>query len=153
MISGRSNKYFSLSFTGHMTSYLSYCNYGSVGNVYFFFCAILDIKTPPKVCNVSFFFSLYYFVYLSIHFDWYNYMKGHGRALIFLKFGYKDIYQVSSFFLRCSQVHTMGVLCFPVNGVWGGGLAFEGGRYACQKFWIKPLKETYLGVVQAFFEP
>ena len=27
------------------------------------------------------------------------------------------------------------------------------GGYACQKFWIKPLKETNLGVAQAFFGP
>ena len=39
----------------------------------------------------------------------------------------------------------------------GGGdstdSAYERGGDACQKFWIKPLKETDLGVAQAFFDP
>ena len=32
----------------------------------------------------------------------------------------------------------------------GGESAYERGRDAHLKFWIKPLKETYLGVAQAF---
>ena len=35
----------------------------------------------------------------------------------------------------------------------GGESAYERGRDARRKFWIKPLKETYLGVAQAFFVP
>ena len=35
----------------------------------------------------------------------------------------------------------------------GGEYAYERGRDARRKFWIKPLKETYLGVAQAFFVP
>ena len=35
----------------------------------------------------------------------------------------------------------------------GGDSAYERGGDACQKFWIKPLKETNLGVAQAFFDP
>ena len=35
----------------------------------------------------------------------------------------------------------------------GGDSAYERGGDACQKFWIKPLKETDLGVAQAFFDP
>ena len=38
----------------------------------------------------------------------------------------------------------------------GGGNtydAYERGGDARQKFWIKPLKETDLGVAQAFFDP
>ena len=38
----------------------------------------------------------------------------------------------------------------------GGGVgdsASERGWDACWKFWIKPLKETNLGVAQAFFNP
>lgn len=35
----------------------------------------------------------------------------------------------------------------------GGGLAYERGGVASQKFWIKPLKETDLGMVQASFDP
>ena len=31
--------------------------------------------------------------------------------------------------------------------------AYERGGYACRKFWIKPLKETDLGVAQAFLTP
>ena len=31
--------------------------------------------------------------------------------------------------------------------------AYERGGDACKKFWIKPLKETDLGVAQAFFDP
>ena len=31
--------------------------------------------------------------------------------------------------------------------------AYERGGDARQKFWIKPLKETDLGVAQAFFDP
>ena len=34
----------------------------------------------------------------------------------------------------------------------GGDSTYEGGD-ARQKFWIKPLKETGLGVAQAFFDP
>ena len=30
---------------------------------------------------------------------------------------------------------------------------YERGGDACWKFWIKPLKETDLGVAQAFFDP
>ena len=33
------------------------------------------------------------------------------------------------------------------------GGAYEGGGDARRKFWIKPLKETNLGVAQAFFWP
>ena len=34
-----------------------------------------------------------------------------------------------------------------------GDSAYERGGDACKKFWIKPLKETDLGVAQAFFDP
>ena len=40
---------------------------------------------------------------------------------------------------------------------WGGGrqgrLPYESGGDARLKFWIKPLKETNLGVAQPFFDP
>ena len=35
----------------------------------------------------------------------------------------------------------------------GRDSAYEGGTDARRKFWIKPLKETDLGVAQAFFDP
>ena len=35
----------------------------------------------------------------------------------------------------------------------GGDSAYERGGDARRKFWIKPLKETDLGVAQAFFDP
>ena len=35
----------------------------------------------------------------------------------------------------------------------GGESAYERGGDARRKFWIKPLKETDLGVAQAFFDP
>ena len=35
----------------------------------------------------------------------------------------------------------------------GGDSAYERGGDACRKFWTKPLKETGLGVAQAFFDP
>ena len=35
----------------------------------------------------------------------------------------------------------------------GGDSAYERGGDARRKIWIKPLKETDLGVVQAFFDP
>ena len=35
----------------------------------------------------------------------------------------------------------------------GGNSAYERGGDARRKFWIKPLKETDLGVAQAFFDP
>ena len=35
----------------------------------------------------------------------------------------------------------------------GGDSAYETGGEARRKFWIKPLKETNLGVAQAFFDP
>ena len=38
-------------------------------------------------------------------------------------------------------------------GPGGGGLPYERGGDARQNFWIKPLKETNLGVAQPFFEP
>ena len=37
--------------------------------------------------------------------------------------------------------------------VWGGESAYERGGDARRKFWIKPLKETDLGVAQGFFDP
>ena len=43
----------------------------------------------------------------------------------------------------------------PGGAGWGGGgdSAYERGRDACRKFCVKPLKETDLGVAQAFFYP
>ena len=35
----------------------------------------------------------------------------------------------------------------------GGDSAYKRGGDACRKFWIKPLKETDLGMAQAFFDP
>ena len=35
----------------------------------------------------------------------------------------------------------------------GGDWTYERGGDARRKFWIKPLKETDLGVAQAFFDP
>ena len=35
----------------------------------------------------------------------------------------------------------------------GGDPAYERGGDAGRKFWIKPLKETDMGVAQAFFDP
>ena len=35
----------------------------------------------------------------------------------------------------------------------GGDFAYESGGDARRKFWIKPLKETDLGVAQAFLTP
>ena len=35
----------------------------------------------------------------------------------------------------------------------GGDSAYERGVDARRKFWIKPLKETDLGVAKAFFDP
>ena len=40
------------------------------------------------------------------------------------------------------------------HGVGGGGdSAYERGGDVRRKFWIKPLKETDLGVAKAFFDP
>ena len=35
----------------------------------------------------------------------------------------------------------------------GGDITYERGGDARRKFWIKALKETHLGVAQAFFDP
>ena len=35
----------------------------------------------------------------------------------------------------------------------GGDSAYEMEGHACRKFWFKPLKETDLGMAQAFFDP
>ena len=40
-----------------------------------------------------------------------------------------------------------------IENAWGGDSAYERGRDARRKFWIEPLKETYLGVAQAFLSP
>ena len=40
---------------------------------------------------------------------------------------------------------------FSISTSWGGNSAYEGGGDARRKFSIKPLKETDLGVAQAFF--
>ena len=40
-----------------------------------------------------------------------------------------------------------------VPGGRGGDSTYERGGDACRKFWIKLLKETDLGVAQAFFDP
>ena len=45
---------------------------------------------------------------------------------------------------------------FSVTKLWfcpGGDSAYEKGGGARRKFWINPLKETDLGVAQAFFDP
>ena len=39
------------------------------------------------------------------------------------------------------------------QGPGGGDSAYERGGAARRKFWIKPLRETVLGVAQAFFDP
>ena len=44
----------------------------------------------------------------------------------------------------------------PLGGTFeplGGDSAYKRGGDACQKFWIKPLKETDLGMAQAFLTP
>ena len=48
--------------------------------------------------------------------------------------------------------------CIAIGRIWvlmarGGDSAYEGGGDARRKFWIKPPKETDLGVAQAFFDP
>ena len=40
-----------------------------------------------------------------------------------------------------------------VTGARGVDSTYERGGDARRKFWIKPLKETDLGVAQAFFDP
>ena len=60
-----------------------------------------------------------------------------------------------------SRVFTIFLEFFPSGELFfffkefkpGGDSAYERGGDACQKFWIKPLKETDLGVAQAFFNP
>ena len=42
-------------------------------------------------------------------------------------------------------------MILPPEG--GGDSAYEKGGGTRRKFWIKPLKETDLGVAQAFFDP
>ena len=44
-------------------------------------------------------------------------------------------------------------LLFGLQNPGAGDPAYKGGTDACRKFWIKPLKETDLGVAQAFFDP
>ena len=44
----------------------------------------------------------------------------------------------------------MGVIIMPGGG---GDSAYERGGDPRRKFWIKPLKETDLGVARAFFDP
>jgi len=41
----------------------------------------------------------------------------------------------------------------PLSEPGGEDSAYERGGDARRKFWIKPLKETDLGVAQAFFDP
>ena len=48
------------------------------------------------------------------------------------------------------------IVLLPRSPRWGGGggnSAYERGGDARRKLWIKPLKETDLGVAQAFFDP
>ena len=44
-------------------------------------------------------------------------------------------------------------VCGLNPGGGGGDSAYERGGDTRRKFWIKPLKETDLGVAQAFFDP
>ena len=46
-----------------------------------------------------------------------------------------------------------GMVLVPAQNPRGGDSAYEKGGDARRKFWIKPLKETDLGVAQAFFDP
>ena len=41
----------------------------------------------------------------------------------------------------------------PISPGKGRNSAYERDGYVRRKFWIKPLKETDLGVAQAFFDP
>ena len=50
-------------------------------------------------------------------------------------------------FLRCPQQFESLEEAIP------GRLPYERSRNARGKFWIKPLKETNLGVAQPFFDP
>ena len=55
------------------------------------------------------------------------------------------------------QIYLIGIRDSPdhrsVVTLGGGDSAYEVGVDAVRKFWIKPLKETDLGVDQAFLDP
>ena len=58
---------------------------------------------------------------------------------------------MKNFISKCCIYDHLGV-CSPGGGG-GGDSAYERGGNAHRKFWIKPLKETDLGVAQGFFDP
>ena len=51
------------------------------------------------------------------------------------------------------QIYQVKLTFVPFSGPESADSAYERGGDACQKFWITPLKETDLGVAQAFFDP
>ena len=62
----------------------------------------------------------------------------------------KPLYQVIYSSLKDLPSHSHGHFA---TGAGGGGSAYERDGDARGKFWIKPLKETDLGVAQAFLDP
>ena len=53
----------------------------------------------------------------------------------------------------CLRKETLQVSVLPEGSIPGGDSLYERGGDARRNFWIKPLKETDLGVAQAFFHP
>ena len=55
--------------------------------------------------------------------------------------------------MSCKKTNIVGQQCYMLPRGGGGDSAYERGGDAHQKFGIKPLKETDLGVAEAFFDP
>ena len=51
------------------------------------------------------------------------------------------------------RIRLLPAILLPGNSNARGDSAYEKGGDAHRNFWIKPLKETDLGVAQAFFDP
>ena len=78
---------------------------------------------------------------------WFSSQTGEFNNTLWLLLVILSIY----FFLVKRNFAKKGVMV--VIGAWGVDSTYERGGDARQKFWIKRLKETGLGVAQAFFEP
>ena len=83
--------------------------------------------------------------------DWYWPFEILYTSAFFMLFD--QPYQMFFFTLEYIGLNDIRVQVGIVQPKGGGNSAYERGGDARRKFWIKPLKETDLGVAQTFYDP